>query len=711
MQARWHLVLGAFALLGLGLGLGAMAVLPGAKAPSFAAVQKATPSSEAVLLDRNGQVLHATRVDFRKRRLSWTGYDEVAPIFWRVLQSAEDKRFFRHHGVDIRALGHGAWQSLWGRRRGGSTITMQLARLLPGAPRSGGIVKRKLQAMRMALALERHWSKQQILEAYANLVTVRGEVQGLAAASWFLLGKAPTGLDEAEAAVLVASLRAPNAPWPEVARRARLLAVGTPAAELAALARRLAQPQGQAMEPALAPHVAARLLGPGARLVRTTLSASLQRKVQAVVQNELSALMERHVQDAAVVVLDNQSGDVLAYVGGVRGFSGAFYLDAAASPRQPGSALKPFLYGAAIAKRRLTAASLLEDSAVQLTTPSGLYVPQDYDRQFRGLVSARLALAGSLNVPAVRVLMLLGVDAFITQLRQLGLSTIIRDGEYYGYALALGSAPVNLLQLANAYRALANGGLWSAVRWRPDEPKAAAVRVLDAGAAFIVADILADNGSRAVTFGTDSVLALPFWAAVKTGTSKDMRDNWCLGFSKDVTVGVWVGNLDNTPMHDVSGITGAAPIWAAVLRLAQDAAMATPPRPPAGVQATLVHWPDGAEPPRREWFLTGTEMAQVRRVPAAVRPRILAPASGSILALDPDIPHNLQQVVLASNLAEEESGQVGAAGHLLRWELDGKPLGTGPWMAWQPRPGRHVVRLLGPHGAALDQARFVVKGE
>jgi penicillin-binding protein 1C len=164
-------------------------------------------------------------------------------------------------------------------------------------------------------------------------------------------------------------------------------------------------------------------------------------------------------------------------------------------------------------------------------------------------------------------------------------------------------------------------------------------------------------------------------------------------------------------MHDVSGITGAAPIWAAVLRLAQDAAMATPPRPPAGVQATLVHWPDGAEPPRREWFLTGTEMAQVRRVPAAVRPRILAPASGSILALDPDIPHNLQQVVLASNLAEEESGQVGAAGHLLRWELDGKPLGTGPWMAWQPRPGRHVVRLLGPHGAALDQARFVVKGE
>ena len=227
MQARWHLVLGALALLGLGLGLGAMAVLPGAKAPSFAAVQKATPSSEAVLLDRNGQVLHATRVDFRKRRLSWTGYDEVAPIFWWVLQSAEDKRFFRHHGVDIRALGHGAWQSLWGRRRGGSTITMQLARLLPGAPRSGGIVKRKLQAMRMALALERHWSKQQILEAYANLVTVRGEVQGLAAASWFLLGKAPTGLDEAEVAVLVASLRAPNAPWPEVARRARLLAVGS----------------------------------------------------------------------------------------------------------------------------------------------------------------------------------------------------------------------------------------------------------------------------------------------------------------------------------------------------------------------------------------------------------------------------------------------------------------------------------------------------
>lgn len=710
MQARWRLALGALILLGLGLGWGVMAVLLGATAPTFSAVQKATPSSEAVLLDRSGQVLHATRVDFRQRRLSWTSHGEVAPIFWKVLQAAEDKRFPRHHGVDIRALGHAVWQSLWGGRRGGSTITMQLARLLPGVPRSGGIVERKLQAMRMAWALERHWSKQQILEAYANLVTVRGEVQGLAAASWLLLGKAPSGLDEAEAAVLVASLRAPNAPWPEVARRARLLAAGTPAAELAALARRLTQPQGPAIEPALAPHVAARLLGLGARMVHTTLSAALQRKVQAVVQGELSALEDRHVQDAAVVVLDNQSGDVLAYVGGARGFSGAFYLDAAAAPRQPGSALKPFLYGAAIAQRRLTAASLLEDSTVQLTTPSGLYVPQDYDRQFRGLVSARLALAGSLNVPAVRVLMLLGVDEFVAQLRRLGLATITRDGEYYGYALALGSAPVSLLQLANAYRALANGGLWSSVRWRPDEPRKAAVRVLDGGAAFIVADVLADSGSRAVTFGTDSVLALPFWAAVKTGTSKDMRDNWCLGFSKDVTVGVWVGNLDNTPMHDVSGITGAAPIWAAVLRLAQDAATAAPPRPPAGVQSILVHWPDGAEPPRREWFLAGTEMTQVRSASGEVRPRILAPAWGSILALDPDIPSNLQQVVLASNLTEAD-GQAGAAGRLLHWELDGMLLGAGPWMAWQPRPGRHVVRLLDRDGAALDQARFVVKGE
>ncbi len=708
MPARWRIVLVSMVFLALVMGMAAELLLAGT-APSFAAVQQATRSSEAMLLDRNGQMLHVIRVDFQHRRLPWTGYDEIAPVFWQVLQVAEDRRFHRHHGVDFRALGHAAWQSLRGRRRGGSTITMQLARLLPGAPRPRNVVKRKLLAMSMAWALERHWSKQQILEAYANLVTVRGEVQGLAAASWLLLGKAPSGLDRAEAAVLVASLRAPNAPWQDVARRARALTEKTSQAEIGRLADRLAQPEGMAAGPALAPHVAARLLGKEAPVVRTTLLATLQRTVQALVQGELGQLQGRHVQDAAVVVLDNQSGDVLAYVGGVRGFSGAFYLDAAAAPRQPGSTLKPFLYGAAIAQRRLTAVSLLEDSAVQLTTPSGLYVPQNYDRQFHGLVSARLALAGSLNVPAVRVLMLLGVDDFVAQLRRFGLSTITQDGEYYGYALALGSAPVSLLQLANAYRTLANGGMWSAVRLRLDAPKTAAVRALDAGAAFIVADILADNGSRAVTFGTDSVLALPFWAAVKTGTSKDMRDNWCLGFSKDVTVGVWVGNLDNTPMHDVSGITGAAPIWAAVMRLAQDAAAASPPSPPPGVSATLVYWPHGTEPPRREWFLAGTEMAQVRSVSAELRPRILSPAPGSILALDPDIPHDLQQVVLLSNLAEAP-GQLGVAAHPLHWELDGMPLGTGPWLSWKPRPGRHMLRLLGPDGAAWDQARFVVKG-
>ena len=708
MLLRWRIALASMVFLGLAMGTAAQLFLAGV-APSFAAVQQATPSSEAVLLDRNGQMLHATRVDFRYRRLPWTGYAEIAPVFWQVLYAAEDKRFQRHHGVDFWALGHAAWQSLQGRRRGGSTITMQLARLLPGAPKPRNIVLRKLLAMRMAWALERHWSKQQILEAYANLVTVRGEVQGLAAASWLLLGKAPSGLHRAEAAVLVASLRAPNAPWQDVARRARALAAQIPPDEIDRLAHRLAQPQGMTTAPALAPHVAARLLGKEARMVRTTLLTRLQRAVLAVVHSELSRLGGRHVQDAAVVVLDNQFGDVLAYVGGVRGYSGAFYLDAAAAPRQPGSALKPFLYGAAIAQRRLTAASLLEDDAVQLTTPSGLYVPQNYDRQFHGLVSARLALAGSLNVPAVRVLMLLGVENLIATLRRFGLSTITRDGEYYGYALALGSAPVSLLQLANAYRALANGGRWSALRMRRAAPKTAAQQVLDAGAAFIVADILADNGSRAVTFGTDSVLALPFWAAVKTGTSKDMRDNWCLGFSRDVTVGVWVGNLDNTPMHDVSGITGAAPIWAAVMRLAQDAAAASPPSPPPGVSASLVHWPAGSEPPRREWFLVGTEMARVRSASAEVQPRILSPAPGSILALDPDIPPMLQQVVLLSNLAEEP-GQPGVAAHLVHWELDGMPLGSGPWLSWQPRPGRHTVRLLGPDGATWDQARFVVKG-
>ena len=242
-------------------------------------------------------------------------------------------------------------------------------------------------------------------------------------------------------------------------------------------------------------------------------------------------------------------------------------VDGVAALRQPGSTLKPFLYAQALAERRITAASLLEDAPTHIQTAGGLYMPQNYDRQFKGWVSVRTALAASLNVPAVRTLAMVSPQAFHDQLLRLGLP-LKESGDYYGYSLALGSAEVSLLDLTNAYRALGNGGRWGPTTLlpaAPDDVPEPARPALDPRAAFIVGDILSDGNARARTFGTDSVLATRFWSAVKTGTSKDMRDNWAIGWSQHYVVGVWVGNASGAPMWDVSGISGAAPLWAALM--------------------------------------------------------------------------------------------------------------------------------------------------
>ncbi len=213
-----------------------------------------------------------------------------------------------------------------------------------------------------------------------------------------------------------------------------------------------------------APHLARQLLTRAGTSVHSTLDAPLQRFAAETLRNRLAALAERNVEDGAVIVLDNASGEVLAYVGSSGDLSGAAAVDGAAALRQPGSTLKPFLYGVAIDQRWLTAASLLDDAPLALATPTGLYVPQNYERDFKGVVSVRSALAASLNVPAVRTLQLVGVERFRQALQSFGLSSVKHDGEYYGYGLALGGGDTSLLTLTNAYRALANGGVWSPVR-------------------------------------------------------------------------------------------------------------------------------------------------------------------------------------------------------------------------------------------------------
>ena len=424
------------------------------------------------------------------------------------------------------------------------------------------------------------------------------------------------------------------------------------------------------------------------------------------------------MEDGAIVVLDNASGEVLAWVGSSGELSNAAEVDGVTALRQPGSTLKPFLYAEAIAEQRITAASLLEDSPTHIQTGGGLYIPQNYDHSFKGLVSARTALGASLNVPAVRTLVMLSPNAFHKQLRAAGL-LLKESGDYYGYSLALGSSEVSLLALTNAYRTLANGGRFSATSLvrnsKPDFKPA-----MDARAAFIVTDIMADPLARARTFGTDSVLATRFWTAVKTGTSKDMRDNWAIGFSQHYTVGVWVGNASGAPMWDVSGTSGAAPIWAAVMNMLHTTEPSRAPTPPPGVVQSRTVFGSQIEATRSEWFIEGTEQtlfatnsgAALAEKPGArgqkrlnneaatpaTPPRITAPVSGTIIALDPDIPPNCQRLSFS------------AEGQATRWLMDGKAFARGQEAQWLPWPGRHVVQLVDARGTVLDEIKIEVRG-
>ncbi|MDR1728360.1 MAG: penicillin-binding protein 1C [Acidobacteriota bacterium] len=689
--------------------------------PSFDEVRASHSVTETTLVDRHGEVLHEQRTENRGRRLEWTPLGEVSPALTAAILAAEDRRFHRHHGADWLALARASLGVMRPGGRGASTISMQLAaRLDPGLHPADGrrTMGQKWRQVRAALALERRWTKDQILECWLNLVSYRGELQGVAAASGGLFDKRPHGLTQTEALVLAALVRAPNADSGRVARRAAALAeamrlpvdggaVATLAAETLNRPYRIRRPV------ALAYHVMQRLLRRArdkdgkapARLV-STLDRDLQQFAAETLRRHVQSMGDRNMHDGALLVLDNATGDVLAYVGNTGEGSTARYVDGVEAPRQAGSTLKPFFYGAALDRRILTAATLLDDSPLDIPVGGGVYQPSNYDGRFHGPVSVRTALASSLNIPAVRALGLLGVENGVAVLGAAGFGSL-EDADYYGLSLALGAADVKLWDLTNAYRALANGGAWRAARLTFEEEPAARRRVLSPEAAFVISDILSDRESRSQTFDLESPLATRFWTAVKTGTSKDMRDNWCIGYSDRHTVGVWVGNFSGEPMWNVSGISGAAPAWVEVMNWLNQRGGGgggqggdARANPPAGVVQAAVPPAEPGDPERREWFLSGTEGALVA---GAVQPppRIAYPAPDAVVALDPDIPPDDQKLFFEA--------QGGAAG--FRWRLDGEELGdAAELLLWTPVVGRHVLTLANRAGRALDEVTFEVRG-
>jgi penicillin-binding protein 1C len=304
---------------------------------------------------------------------------------------------------------------------------------------------------------------------------------------------------------------------------------------------------------------------------------------------------------------------------------------------------------------------------------------------------------------------MVGPDRFVERLRAVGMDSVKESGDYYGFSLALGSADVTLLSLTNAYRTLANGGAWSATRLTPqpgNKPALPPHRAMSAAASYVIADILSDRAARAVAFGLDNPLETPFWSAVKTGTSKDMRDNWAIGFSSRYTVGVWVGNASGSPMHDVSGVSGAAPVWRDVmLHLHRRGAVRSePPAVPAGAVVRELRYEPAIEPTRREVFMAGSERDVVRLATAGNVGgrfvRIASPVPGSIVALDPDIPLRNQRLQFSAT-----------AYGTGRWELDGKVIGVANRaLSWFPMPGPHVLKLVSDKGELLDEAKFEVRG-
>ncbi|MGC4014399.1 MAG: penicillin-binding protein 1C [Luteolibacter sp.] len=710
------------------------------------------PEASPVLLDRHGEpIRRLTLEDFTRSEPVTLG--ELPPDFIACTLAAEDKRFFRHGGVDLLATCR-AVRDLVSHRRvvsGASTITQQLVKI-SSPPTSRGLMA-KIRETLSARRLEMTWSKEQILTAYLNRLDYGNRRRGPIEATRHLFQKPVKELSLGECALLAGLPQAPTRlnplKRPDQALIRRNVVLDRLLKEEATSADRILAARSERIElrplseksfaPWLSPPA-----GSEGQDLQTTLDLPLQRDVETIVREELATLRGANLRHAAVVVIDNASGDVLALVSsGNWNDPRGGQINGALAPRSPGSTLKPFTYLLSFQSTGRYPGSIVADIPTRFRTPEGLNLPGNFDHTHRGPVSIRTALACSLNVPAMRELNDLGgPEPLYHLLGELGLTTLDQRPEHYGLGLTIGNAPVKLLELTNAYATLAREGMYFPPRLFLSTPQEEPQRVFDPRCAWLVADILSDPDARAPSFGRHGPLELPFPCGAKTGTSSDFHDNWCLGFTKDFTVGVWAGNFDQTPIKGLSGVAGAGPVFhRTMLRVQRDRTPQWLPRPEGvmdiGVDARTGRalpnaWgnieprmepcltdkqplPAAAEDydeqghvvldaTYQEWFKSQDNHRRNELTLAAERPaqeplKILAPLDGITCLLDPELPSGGKRLRVASN-------------------LPGTAIWSSPTLAIEPaapeaavvlQPGTHVLTATDPRDGSQRSVTIKVK--
>jgi penicillin-binding protein 1C len=654
------------------------------------------------LLDRHGRPMTVT---YENR---WNLHDRLAlhqvpELLQTAFVLSEDKNFFAHQGVDWWARLSAAWQNLRARQvvRGASTISEQVVRMLHARPRT--LWSRWLEGFE-ARRLESRNSKARILEWYLNQVPYAARRRGVLQAARTYFDRDPDTLSIKETLALAVMVRAPAYLDPRknpaaVDRAVKRLALRLQKAgrlsawQITALDREEFKSAAPA-EPVDVRHFARYLYrhnGTKAPVVHTTLDLDLQRTAQQILDQQLRTLRPRHVDNAALLVVDNQQAAIRAWVVGTSpaaGDRGQDY-DAVLIPRQPGSALKPFLYALAL-RRGWTPATMIDDSPLQESVGWGLHTYHNYSHRHYGPISLRRALANSLNIPAVRTIQYVGAENFLDTLHALGIQSLDQHPNLYGDGLALGNGEISLFELVQAYAVLARRGRFTPLRVRTDNPPTPDTRaVFSEEITSLMGHILSDAQARRLEFGDGSLLDLPVQTAVKTGTSSDYRDAWALGYNYRYTVGVWMGNLNNRSMNEVTGSSGPALVLRSVMA---ELTRYEDVRPlyfsRRLVQASVCNdsglLAGGRCDRHDEWFVPGHLPAS--QVADAVPIRIRWPSDGLQMAMDPRIPDTEEAFEFQLNQ--------GSAIQKVQWLLNGRLIAqtAAPTLLWPLQRGGHTLR-------------------